>query len=229
MSAKKSLRMRAGGASQRVRGEEILATTVELVREHGLSNVRVADVAQRAGTSPTSVIYYFASKSQLFGQAVVDADAAFYARLEPELARLDSGIDRLAWLIVRSSASEWPLWIDTWLFARQYPELREAEAGFELRWCAAIADAIRVGVSRGEFRCADPDQVGVRLAALTEGLAVHMVLGIPGRTREHYVEMSLRAAAAELACEVDELLRAASKVPQEEPPDESQPNRGEST
>ncbi|HLH67387.1 MAG TPA: TetR/AcrR family transcriptional regulator [Solirubrobacteraceae bacterium] len=229
MSPERSLRARAGGATPRVREEEILATTVELVREHGLSKVRVADVAERAGTSPTSVIYYFASKSQLFGQAVADADAAFYARLRPELAALQSGIDQLAWLIVRSSTSEWPLWIDTWLFARQYPELREAEAGFEQRWCAAIADAIRVGVSRGEFRCADPDQVAIRLAALTEGLAVHMVLSIPGRTREHYVEMSLRAAAAELGCDPSELLRAATRVPPETPPYEVQPIRGEDT
>ena len=53
-----------------MRRPEILATTVELVREHGLSNVRVIDVAGRAGTSPASVISHFASKDQLFGQAV---------------------------------------------------------------------------------------------------------------------------------------------------------------
>jgi TetR/AcrR family transcriptional repressor of bet genes len=106
MTRKQAVQKRRVDAPARVRRPEILATTVELVREQGLSNVRVIDVAERAGTSPTSVIYYFASKDQLFGHAVADADAAFYAALRPELAALDSGIDRLACLIVRSSLSE---------------------------------------------------------------------------------------------------------------------------
>jgi AcrR family transcriptional regulator len=212
-------------APARVRGEEILATTVELVREQGLSNVRVADVAERAGTTTTSVIYYFASKGQLFGEAVADADAAFYARLLPELASLDSGIDRLARLIVRSSASEWPLWMDTWLLARQHPELREAEMTFETSWCNVIADAIRQGVSRGEFHAVAPDDVALRISALTEGLAIHMVLGHPGRTREHYVEMLMKTAAAELGCDEAALLTAAARVPPEPAAEDVQTTR----
>ena len=207
----------------RVPRREILATAVELVREQGLSNVRVVDVAERAGISPTSVIYHFASKYQLFEQAVADADRAFYAALRPELAALDSGVDRLAWLIVRASHSEWPLWMDTWLFARQSEEMRAAELGFEERWCGLIAETIRHGQARGEFHPPDVDEAALRLSALTEGLAVHMVLGHPGRTRCHYVEMVLKAAALELGCDYAALLQAADRVPT--PPDPQSSNR----
>jgi AcrR family transcriptional regulator len=213
MRRKQAVPKRPEEPSARVRGPEILATTVELVREHGLSNVRVADVAERAGTSPTSVIYYFASKDQLFGRAVADADAAFYTAVAPELAQLESGIDRLACLIVRSSLSEWPLWIDAWLLARQNAEMRVAEWDFESTWCDAIADTIRLGQDRGEFAAVDADEVAIRLAALSEGLAVHMVLGQPGRTRAHYVEMWLKAAAIELGCRESDLQEAAARVP----------------
>lgn len=213
MTHKRAVRSRQDEAYARVRRPEILATTVALVREQGLSNVRVADVAERAGTSPTSVIYYFASKDQLFEQAVADADAAFYAALRPELARLESGVDRLAWLIVRASLSEWPLWIDTWLFARQSAEMRAAELNFETRWCEIIGETIRHGQAQGEFRPVDADEVAIRLAALTEGLAVHMVLEHPGRTRAHYVSMSLTAAAIELGCDESALQQAAARVP----------------
>jgi AcrR family transcriptional regulator len=197
----------------RVPRPEILATAVDLVREQGLSNVRVVDVAARAGTGPTSVIYHFASKHQLFEQAVTNADAAFHAVLRPELAALESGVERLAWLIVRSSHSEWPLWMDTWLFARQSAEMRTAELGFEERWCGLIAETIRHGQARKEFRLGDAEEVAIRLAAITEGLAVHMVLQHPGRTREHYVASGLKAAALELACEYSALQRAADRVP----------------
>jgi AcrR family transcriptional regulator len=213
MTRKQAVAKRREEPAGRVRGPEILATTVELVREHGLSNVRVADVAERAGTSPTSVIYYFASKDQLFGRAVADADAAFYEELLPELDRLESGVDRLACLIVRSSLSEWPLWIDSWLLARQSAEMRVAEWGCESRWCDAIAETIRHGQARGEFRGVDADEVAIRLAALSEGLAVHMVLEQPGRSRAHYVEMWLKAAAIELGCQESDLQEAAARVP----------------
>jgi AcrR family transcriptional regulator len=213
MTRKQPLAKRREEPAGRVRGPEILATTVELVREHGLSNVRVADVAERAGTSPTSVIYYFASKDQLFGRAVADADAAFYAELVPELDRLERGVDRLACLIVRSSLSEWPLWIDSWLLARQSAEMRVAEWGCESRWCDTIAETIRHGQARGEFGPVEADEVAIRLAALSEGLAVHMVLEQPGRSRAHYVAMWLKAAAIELGCQESDLQEAAARVP----------------
>lgn len=224
---KRAVRARRAGVGARARRPEILATTVELVREQGLSNVRVADVAERAGTSPTSVIYYFASKDQLFQRAVADADAAFYAALRPELGRLESGIDRLAWLIVRGSLSEWPLWIDTWLFARQSAEMRAAERDFETSWCEIIAETIRHGQARAEFRLVDAEEVAVRLAALTEGLAVHMVLEHPGRTRAHYVSTSLKAAAIELGCEQSALQQAAARVPVPVPLPSSNPEGAE--
>jgi AcrR family transcriptional regulator len=213
MPRKETVPRRRDEPTARVRRPEILATTVELVREQGLSNVRVIDVAERAGTSPTSVIYYFASKDQLFGQAVTDADAAFYAALRPELVRLESGVDRMACLIVRSSLSEWPLWIDTWLLARQSADMRAAEWGFESSWCEILAETIRHGQQRGEFRPVDADDVAVRLAALSEGLAVHMVLEHPGRTRAHYVSMWLKACALELGCRESDLKEAAQRVP----------------
>jgi AcrR family transcriptional regulator len=196
----------------KVRRPEILATTVELLREQGLWSVRVADVAERAGTSPAGVIYYFGTKDELFKAAIEDADATFYAAVWPELESLESGVDRLAWLIVRSSRSEWVLWMDLWVYARRHPELLEAQRAFADRWHGTIADVVRHGQRRGEFAAGDPDTLAVRLAALTEGLAVHMVLEEPGRTPEHYIETSLAAAAAELDADLDALRRAAAQV-----------------
>jgi AcrR family transcriptional regulator len=42
-----------------------------VIRERGLEHVRVADVADRAGTSAPSVLYYFASKAELLKEALV--------------------------------------------------------------------------------------------------------------------------------------------------------------
>lgn len=198
----------------KLRRPQILATAVDLLREQGLWSVRVSDVAERAGTSAAGVIYYFGTKDELFKAAIADADAAFYATVWPELERLESGIERLAWLMVHSSRSDWILWMDLWVYARRHPELLPTERAFSERWCATIADVLRNGQASGEFAAAvDADAVAVRLAALTGGLAVHMVLEDPGRTPEHYVEMSLATAAAELGCDLEALRAAAASVP----------------
>jgi AcrR family transcriptional regulator len=57
-----------------VRRPQILAATIELVREKGLWSVRISDVAKRAGLSPTGVVYYFGTKDQLFAEAITHAD-----------------------------------------------------------------------------------------------------------------------------------------------------------
>lgn len=204
-----------------VRRPQILAMAVELVREQGLWNVRVSDVARRAHTSPAGVIYYFGTKDQLFEQAIAGADAAFYASLWPELGRIDTGPSRLACLIERSSRSEWLLWMDLWGYARRHPELLVAEREFYARWCASIADVVRHGQSRGEFTVtADAVRVAQRLAALTNGLAIRMVLDDGDEGREQYIDVTAEAAGLELGCDVGELRREIARLADQQVPEE---------
>ena len=192
-----------------VRRPQILDTAVALVRERGLWNVRISDVATHAGVSPANVVYYFGTKDQLFAQAITVADDAFYNTVEPELARLNRAIDRIALLIVRSGASDWLLWMDLWVYSWRHPEAAAAQHVFARRWRAAFAEIIRYGEATGEWDGVDADEASLRLAALTDGLAVHMVLGDPDHTCERYVDLSLAAAALELGCDLGELRAAA--------------------
>jgi AcrR family transcriptional regulator len=194
-----------------VRRPRILGETVELIRERGLWDVRLADVAARADMSATSVVYYFGTKDQLFAQAIAHADDAFYEPLRHQLGQLESGVERIACLFVGSSTSDWPLWMDLWVYSRRHPETAAAQRRFHERWRATIADVIRHGVRTGEWTVADPDAVALRLSALTDGLAVHMVLGDLDHTPDAYVEMSLAAAALELGCDLAALRTAAQR------------------
>jgi AcrR family transcriptional regulator len=195
-----------------VRRPQILATTVALIGERGLWDVRLADVAKRAGISATSVVYYFGSKDQLFAQAIAEADDSFYEPLLAELDQLDSAAERIACLFVRSSTSDWPLWMDLWVYSRHHPETAMSQRHFHERWRRTIADVVRLGCAAGEWSVADPDAVALRLSALTDGLAVHMVLGDAEHTPEAYVAMSLAAATLELRCDPGELERAATRL-----------------
>lgn len=201
-----------------VRRPQILATATELVREKGLWSVRISDVAKRAGLSPTSVVYYFGTKDELFAEAISRADDMFYEPVLEELRQLDSACERLAWLIVRSSTSDWMLWIDLWVYARHHPDTAVAQRRFHRRWRQAIEDIVVEGIETGEWTVEDPSGVAQRLSALTDGLSVHMVLGDADHTPERYVSMTLTAAALELGCRRQDLVEAAARCPVTEAP-----------
>jgi AcrR family transcriptional regulator len=196
-----------------VRRPQILATAVELIREKGLWDVRISDIAKRAGMSPTSVVYYFGTKDELLAQAITGADDAFYGPVVAELEPLRRAGQRLVCLIVRSSTSDWVLWLDLWVYARHHPETAVAQRRFHRRWRNTIEEVIADGCETGEWEVSDPPGVSQRICALTDGLAVHMTLGDPDHTRERYVEMSLSAAALELGVPVEGLQRDAQSCP----------------
>jgi AcrR family transcriptional regulator len=184
-----------------VRRPQILETTVELIRERGLWEVRLADVAERAGISATSVVYYFGTKDELFAEAIHAADAAFYEPLDEAFDGYRTAAERIVVLLRHSAGSDWPLWIDLWVYSRHHPETAAAQRHFHERWRNTIEELVRYGCERGEWSVSDPAEVALRLSALTDGLAVHMVLGDSEHTPERYVEMSLAAAALELGVE----------------------------
>src|ERR1700749_2802851 len=85
-----------------VRRPQILATATDLVREKGLWSVRISDVAKRAEMSPTSVVYYFGTKDELFADAISRADDMFYEPVLDELGALATAVERVGWLMGRS-------------------------------------------------------------------------------------------------------------------------------
>jgi AcrR family transcriptional regulator len=192
-----------------VRRPELLAAAAEVIRERGLEHVRVADVADRAGTSAPSVLYYFASKAELLKDALTTAEEHYYEDLARDLAQIDGGPERLV-KIIDSACGEGDydaaLWMELWARALSDPDLAATRAELDVRWRRAIAEVVRYGQQRGEFGPADPDDVAVLLAALLDGLAVQIALSDIEVTPPRVRELSLRLAGRELGCE----LRAAA-------------------
>src|SRR4051794_1802045 len=88
-----------------VRRPELLASAASVIRERGLENARVADVAEHAGTSAPAVLYWFASKAELLKEALTSVEERFYDELALELESIASARERLG-RIVDSSAGD---------------------------------------------------------------------------------------------------------------------------
>lgn len=188
-----------------VRRPELLAAAASVIRQRGLENARVADVAEQAGTSSPSVLYYFASKAELLKEALTSAEEGFYEELERDLGAIPSARERLL-LIVASMCGEGDydgaLWMEPWARALRDPELAATRADLDGRWRRTIAHVVAYGQERGEFGPADPEEFAVLLASLLDGLAVQIALRDTEVTPERVRELALKLAERELGCEL---------------------------
>ena len=188
-----------------VRRPELLAAAAAVIRQRGLENARVADVADAAGTSAPSVLYYFSSKAELVKEALTSAEERFYDELAVELEAIESGRDRLL-RVVEAGAGEGDydaaLWMELWARALKDPELAATRAELDGRWRRSIADVVRYGQDRGEFGPADPEEFAVLLGSLLDGLSVQIALRDMEVTPERVRELALKLAERELGCEL---------------------------
>ena len=190
-----------------VRRPELLAAAAAVIRERGLENARVVDVADEAGISAPSVLYYFASKAELLKEALTSAEERFYEELEIELSGIEGARERML-RIVQYGAGEGDydaaLWMELWARALRDPELAATRAELDGRWRRTIADVVRYGQERGEFGPAEPEEFAVLLASLLDGLAVQIALRDMEVTPDRVRELAVKLAERELGCELVE-------------------------
>jgi AcrR family transcriptional regulator len=191
-----------------LRRPQIIEAAAEVLYERGLFETRIGDIAERAGTSAPTILYYFESKDRLLEEAVDQTDREFYARLTEGQARYKRASDKLVHLIEETSLgpggfSDWTLWMEIWVRARRDESVRESYFELDRRQRKLIADIVRDGQAAGEFRTeADPDDFAIALSGLMDGLGVQVTLGQPDVTPERMVERCLALASSELGCQL---------------------------
>jgi AcrR family transcriptional regulator len=194
---------------EHVRKPQIVAAAAEVMYERGLFETRIGDIAERAGTSSATILYYFESKDRLLEEAVDHADREWQSRLEQRLAACGTASERLVELIEATSggqgeSGDWTLWLEIWVRARRDPGVRASYPRLDRRQRAMIAQIIRDGQQDGEFAAAaDPDDVALDLSALMDGLGIQVTLGQPDVSRARMVERCLTMASLELGCRLE--------------------------
>ena len=189
-----------------LRKPQIIAAAAEVLYERGLFDTRIGDIAERAGTSSPTILYYFESKDRLLEEAVEYADRSFYARLSEGQGHFEapatgsctssrrrasgpagSTTTRCGWRSGSERGATRP-------FARSYFRL-------DRRQRVLIADIVREGQESGAFSSdTDPDDFALMLSGLMDGLGVQVTLGQPDVTPERMVDRCLALASAELGC-----------------------------
>lgn len=193
--------------SASVRREEILAATVLEIESTGLRTLRVADVADRLGLSPSLVIYHFVTKEALVAAAFAHAGENDLYRARRLAATRKPARERLrdviGWYMPAGSTRSWKIWIDGWSAGLFDAEVRSTFAALDREWKTILAGLIVAGVEAGEFRChsaeekaatgiaAAAEDCATRILAYLDGLAVQLIFNpdsVSTTTLSHWVE-----------------------------------------
>jgi AcrR family transcriptional regulator len=204
------MRQRADGSGTAdQRREQMLRAALEVIVERGYPDTRIADVAERAGTSPALVIYYFKTKDQLLTEAMRLSEDTWYATGTSRVAAIGTAAGRLEELVAMSCLPEadddpdapntsWLLWLDLWTQAARRPEVAGVRQKFDERWRDTITSLVVEGQEAGEFGPVDPADFAVSLSALLDGFAVQIALEDPTVDAGRAYELTMRFAAMEL-------------------------------
>jgi AcrR family transcriptional regulator len=191
-----------------LRKPQIVAAAAEVLYERGLFDTRIADIAERAGTSSPTILYYFESKDRLLEEAVDQTDQEFYSRISEGQRQQESAREKLVHLVEETSlgpggVNDWTLWMEVWVRARRDPTVRRNYFRLDRRQRGLIAQIVRDGQASGEFDPGkDPDEFAIALSGLIDGLGVQVTLGQPDVSAERMVELCLALASTELGCEL---------------------------
>jgi AcrR family transcriptional regulator len=193
----------AGTADQR--REQMLRAALDVIVERGYAESRIADVAERAGTSPALVIYYFKTKDQLLTEAIRFSEDSWYEAGTRRMAEIPTAAGKLEELVAMSCLSEadsepssWALWLDLWAQSVRHPEVASVRQKFDERWRDLICSLVVAGQEAGEFGPVDPVNFAVLFSALLDGLAVQIALADPVVDARRAYELSMQFAAERL-------------------------------
>lgn len=187
-----------------LRKPQIVRAAAEVLYDRGLFDTRIGDIAERAGTSSPTILYYFESKDRLLEEAVDLADREFYDRLLEGNDRIEQASDKIVHLIEETSLgpgglNDYTLWMEIWVRARRDPTVRRSYFRLDRRQRTLIAGIVRDGQAAGEFSPdVDPEDFALALSGLLDGLGVQVTLGQPDVTPERMVDRCLALASSQL-------------------------------
>ena len=193
-----------GTADQR--REQLLRAALEVIQERGFPETRIADVAERAGTSPALVIYYFKTKDQLLTEAIRYSEDNWYAAGTRRVAAIPTAAGRIEELVAMSCLPEadaepstsWVLWLDLWAQSARHPEVASVRQKSDERWRETICSLVVAGQEAGEFGQVDPVDFADSLAAMMDGLAVQIALDDLSVDAGRAFELSMRYVSGQL-------------------------------
>ncbi|MFI8994193.1 TetR/AcrR family transcriptional regulator [Streptomyces sp. NPDC053542] len=174
--------------------EQVLAAAMTTIAEEGLDRLTMAGLGREVGMSSGHILYYFGTKDELLLQTLQWSEEQLGAERRAELARrvpARARIDALVDLYLPDGHRDprWTLWLEVWNRSQNADDpTRERQLDLELAWHRDLVALLVEGASKGELRPVDADRFATRTRALLDGFGTHLVVGLPGLSRQEVLD-----------------------------------------
>jgi AcrR family transcriptional regulator len=185
--------------------ERVLQAAEELIVEAGIDQLRIAEIARRAGMSSGQVMYYFSSKEHILLETLAWRDHQDIVRTRAAVAKTAGAWPQLERFIVLYLPSgpahaSWILWLEAWARAPHNRQVTQFLEELHAPWRETLAAIVADGVRAGEFvPPAAIDDFTLRFSALLDGLAILRMRQMHQPARKRLVQLAMTTARAELA------------------------------
>ena len=184
--------------------DRILQAALDLIIEAGIDQVRLAEIARRAGMSSGQVMYYFTSKEHILLETLAWQEHKDTIRRQAALAKVTGAWRQLELLIElylpgSHPDPSWILWLEAWARAPHNKDVNRFLEELLNPWRDDLVAIIARGVEEGTFT--PPAAMGeftLRFVALLDGLALQRLQQMRHSSRKYLTELAMHAARAEL-------------------------------
>ena len=172
------------------RRHEILEATCDVVAERGFRDLRIADVAKRAGYSTGTVHYYFDSKNELLKEAFRFQSEQSRVRRLGFIDDVDDPVTRLRRMAdgyVPSSPvtiRAWRVWLELWVSELGDVTLGNINDVYYGDWRASVLATVEAAKEQGLLWIDDPVAFSDIYVSMLDGLAIQALIGSEHMTVE---------------------------------------------
>jgi AcrR family transcriptional regulator len=197
---------------QKERRSDLVAAARDAILERGLVDLRLRDVAERAGMSASAVFYYYPGLSELLEEVAREAIDRFCVHRAQVVASIADPRLRLVAMI----GSGLPdgrddelcrLLYELGTISRRDPVHAARHIALFERQVAIYIGILEAGAATGLFRlAANADSIARNLVVLEDGYGLHAVNAVPTVSRP-VAERQIRAyAALAVGCDLEGLV-----------------------
>jgi AcrR family transcriptional regulator len=188
--------------NQAKRRRELANAGRRVLLERGAVGLRVKDVAERAGITPSSVLYYYPRLDELMMEVSREAMERYAERRSTRVRALEDPLEQLRLAIslgvpTGPDDEESRLLYELDAFVGSSPAFRILSSAFFDRQVALYEHVLDGGTARGIFQLAAPAGALARgIVAMEDGLGLQVVIGHPGLDSAEAERILLRHASA---------------------------------
>ncbi len=168
---------------QQARRESIRSAALQVLGESGVAGVRLKDVAEEAGLSSATVLYYYPDIADLLLEVLQEAMDRFYERRREAVARIEDARDRLL-ATIEAGLPTGPndmgvrLAWDAIAIELHNPTLAEFDRLYVERQIDLYERVLELGATQGHFSLVnEPRSIATNLVALEDYHGLRIVLG----------------------------------------------------